>query len=426
MLDTLGWRHDVHIERILVIQAKEPSKSIALLFRLLLDRWEEELEQSSVAIFGPVLSNLVLSRAGLTERELLGITGIRPNDLGTFLATCRPLLATKNGAYTVTSHVLVQVIVHRYMQGVVEVQGGRAVLIEYFRSRGFGEDRTCFELPYQLRLANQFAELEASIKVLGVFRCYFSSGLEPEILAYWRLYTAEAKDIAEVYQKALLALEKRAAEGMSPADQLREYGVSLERLQAMAELLSQLARFLARTGQNLACIQILERLVGVQERLHPEGPELASAAHRLATQCWRIAYFEQGLPHVQKCLALQEHLHGRDSMQVSEASQLLAMTYFGLNRLEEAEKAMHTSLKLRESIVGRDHPSVAEALLHMGKIKLRLGRADEARDYQLRANKLMGARSRKNMRQAKDEEDKAAQERGSADRAASAASALSE
>lgn len=58
-----------------------------------------------------------------------------------------------------------QVIAQRYMQGTVEIQGGRAVLIEYFKTRGFGEDRTCFELPYQMRLANQLADLEATIKV---------------------------------------------------------------------------------------------------------------------------------------------------------------------------------------------------------------------------------------------------------------------
>ncbi len=93
------------------------------------------------------------------------------------------------------------------------------------------------------------------------------------------------------------------------------------------------------------------------------------------------------------------------TMQVSEASQLQAMILFGLNRLDESEKAMHTSLKLREKIVGKDHPSVAEALLHMGKIMLRLGRHEEARDMQLRANKLMGARTRKSIRQFTDSED---------------------
>jgi len=380
------------------------SKSIALLFRLLMDRWEEELEESQVAIFGPILSNIVLSRAGLTEEELLEITGLRNSQINIFVTTMREFLTTKSGAMNVSSQVLEYVSITRYLPGSSEVQAGRATLIDYFKQVGYGSERACYELPYQMRLAGQTAELREAIEVLGVFRCYLSSGLDTEMLGYWKLFTDEAKEIAGVYQKALQRLETDAKEGMPPPDQLQTYGVSLEGLEAMADLLSQLARYLASTGQNLACIKMLERLVVVQGELAPESPQLAAATHRIASQCWRIAYFEQGLPYVQRCLLLQEKLNGRDSLEVSEASCLLALTLFGLGRMEEAEKAMYSSLKVRESAVGKEHPSVAEALLHMGKILLRLGRTEEARDYQLRANKLMGARTRKNIRQLKDAE----------------------
>ncbi|KAJ1488321.1 hypothetical protein T484DRAFT_1939528 [Baffinella frigidus] len=65
---------------------------------------------------------------------------------------------------------------------------------------------------------------------------------------------------------------------------------------------------------------------------------------------------------------------------------------------------MSNSLKIREQVVGRDHPSVAEALLHMSKVALRKGDAGAAKELQLRANRLMGARSRKATRQHKDED----------------------
>lgn len=38
MLETVGWKHDMQIDRILVIQSKDVSKSIMLLFKQLLDR----------------------------------------------------------------------------------------------------------------------------------------------------------------------------------------------------------------------------------------------------------------------------------------------------------------------------------------------------------------------------------------------------
>ena len=73
---------------------------------------------------------------------------------------------------------------------------------------------------------------------------------------------------------------------------------------------------------------------------------------------------------------------------------------------------MARSLKLRENLLGRDHPSVAEALLHASKVALRKGNAAEAKDLQLRANKLMGARARKATRSRKDDDGPAAASAG--------------
>jgi len=212
------------------------------------------------------------------------------------------------------------------------------------------------------------------------------------------------KKMAHTYRKALRELEAARAGGMPKAEQLRTFGVSLDSQHEMQVLLSQLARFLARTGQNLACIEILEKLVEVHEAIAPRGSAMAGACQRLALQCWRIGYFDKGLPYAVKSFELQEHLNGKESVQAADASQLLALVHLGSNELDKAEAVMGTSLKVREAVVGRDHPSVAEALLHMGKIALRQGAVDSARELQLRANRLMGARSRKATRQHKDED----------------------
>jgi hypothetical protein len=239
VIDTVGWKHDPHIERALMIQAKEQSVSVSLLFKLLLDRWEEELEESGVSIFGPILSNIVISRAGLSEEELLGLTGLRPAHLNIFVSTMREFLSNKSGSINLTSHVLVQTVVTRYLVEASEVQGGRAAMIDFFKGKGFGVERACMELPYQMRLANQTEELEATIKVLGVFRCFSASGLETELMQYWSIFTSESKEIADGYMKAMNELEKEAAAGMPSSEQLPKYGVSLDDLDDMAELLSQ-------------------------------------------------------------------------------------------------------------------------------------------------------------------------------------------
>ena len=79
--------------------------------------------------------------------------------------------------------------------------------------------------------------------------------------------------------------------------------------------------------------------------------------------------------------------------------------YLGMNNLEQAESLMMQSMKFKEQLLGRDHPAVADALLHMGKIATRQGKTDDAKEYQLRANRVMGARSRKATRSKTEQDD---------------------
>lgn len=75
-------------------------------------------------------------------------------------------------------------------------------------------------------------------------------------------------------------------------------------------------------------------------------------------------------------------------------------------QLDQAERLMNIAVKVKEQLQGRDHPSVAEALLHCGKIATQQGKIDDAKEYQLRANRVMGARSRKATRSQKESDEK--------------------
>lgn len=268
---------------------------------------------------------------------------------------------------------------------------------------GLHKERAALELTYQFKEAGRKPDLLETIKNLGVFNTFFSSGLESEIVGYWAAFAADSRMIADVYKKALHNLEVAGAEGMTCVDQRKVYGISLDNYDAMARLLSHLGRFLSRTGQNLAGIDILKRLVTVQEHLNPGSPQVASVSLRVAQQCWKIGYYADGLPFADSALKLYTNLFGNESLQLADASYQASLMYLGLQELDQAEKLMNVAVKIREQLLGRDHPSVADALLQMGKISTRQGNIDDAQEYQLRANRVMGARSRKATRTKKED-----------------------
>jgi len=395
MLDHVGWKHDKHVDKLLLTNTVAPSKCLSHLVGSMIDRWEQDYQIGARQVFGDLLCFLVVARAGVTEEDLLGLVKADPSALGAFLTTAREMFATKTGVYHIKHHVVQNIVIHKYMSNTVDVEGVRAVIIDYFTDMGLDKERAALELTYQFQEAGRKADLLETIKSLGVFNTFFSSGLESEIVGYWGTFDADSRMIAEVYDKALRSLEAAGAEGMTTIDQRKVYGISLDNYESMARLLSHLGRFLSRTGQNLAGIDILKRLVAVHERINPGSAHVASISLRVAQQYWKIGYYAEGLPFADSALKLYTNLYGHESLQLADGSYQAALMYLGLQKLDEAEKLMNVTVKIREQLLGRDHQSVADALLQMGKISTRLGNKEDAQEYQLRANRVMGARSRK-------------------------------
>ena len=388
-LDHVGWVHDKHVDKLLLSKTVPASKSMGHLVSVMVDRWELEYQIGARQIFGDVLCFLVLARAGCTEADLVGLTKADPASVGAFISTAREMLATQTGVYHIKHHVVHNVIISKYMSNSVDVEAVRAVIIDYFAGMGPENERAALELTYQFKEAGRKPELLDTIKKLGVFNCFFSSGFESELLGYWALFDGDVRSIAEVYRKGLQQLEAAAAEGMTDSEQTKTFGIALSDFAAMGRLLSHLARFLARARQNLAGIEVLQRLVAVEEQLRPGTANVAAVAMRLAHQCWKIGYFAQGLPFAENALKIYNDIYGNESLQVAEASCQVALMHLGMHDLDQADRHMNICLKIREQVQGRDHPAVADALLQMGKISRQLSNVDEAREYELRANRCV-------------------------------------
>ncbi|KAJ1488320.1 hypothetical protein T484DRAFT_1783629, partial [Baffinella frigidus] len=146
--------------------------------------------------FGDILSLVAISRGGLTEGDILALTQIDPAAPATFFRVARELVMSKKlgtvidpAALATFFHVARELIASKSgpLFLLHQVIGVRAVLTEYLRHLGYSVPRACVELPYQFRAGNNIAELRGACHTLGVFSTFFSSGLEPELLDYWRL-----------------------------------------------------------------------------------------------------------------------------------------------------------------------------------------------------------------------------------------------
>jgi hypothetical protein len=215
MLDHVGWKHDKHIDKLLLSNTVPPAKSIMHLVSVMVDRWEQDYQIGARQIFGDLLCFLVVARAGVTEEDLIGLTSADPSSVGAFISVARDLLITQTGVYYIRHHVLQNIIIHKYMSNSVDVEGVRSVIIDYFMGKGLDKARAALELTFQFKEAGRKAELLDTIKNLGVFNTFFSSGLESELLSYWALFDGDAREIASNYMKVSLSLALAFARSLS-------------------------------------------------------------------------------------------------------------------------------------------------------------------------------------------------------------------
>jgi hypothetical protein len=85
MLDHVGWKHDKHIDKLLLSKAVPPAKSVFHIVSIMVDRWEQDYQIGARQIFGDLLCFLVVARTGVTEEDLIGLTNADPSSVGAFI-----------------------------------------------------------------------------------------------------------------------------------------------------------------------------------------------------------------------------------------------------------------------------------------------------------------------------------------------------
>ncbi len=298
-LDPAGGRHDAHAARLAALATAGARAAVAAgggrggavgqLLELVLERWEREHDGGGDGgggggrgVCGAVLAPLALARWGLSQEEMVGVSGARPAAVVGLVRAAGGLVADAAGRFCLLHRALRRAILARYAPGRADAAAVRDALAGLLRARGYGCARACAELPHQLRRAGRLRALHAAAAAPGVLRAHVDAGLEGELLSHWRLIARRFGDAAPAlaagageeeedagppppadmraaYVWALGRVRAAAAAGMPAAEQLRAFGAAAGEPAEMVGALAALARLLEHApGQRLASIDALE------------------------------------------------------------------------------------------------------------------------------------------------------------------------
>jgi tetratricopeptide (TPR) repeat protein len=325
------------------------------------------------------LTALWASRAGLSETELLAITGLAPVQWAPVDLALEEAFG-RNGERLVFGHEFVrQAVERRYLPGRAEQQEAHGALAEWFEGREGWDERTSEEWPWQMQQAGRLEELREMLKDINFLMIVASHCTNQEVLNYWQVARVEGD--VELDELIAEEIQIEIEENQNTPEELIDIYDSLAALLDKAGLYRDpLLRL-----RTLA-IKIKESSEGWdEEELLTSQLRLADAYRSLARLCQVKGDFEQAEMLYLRTLNTTERLLGREHASTLSNMNNLATLYADKGDYEQAEVLFLGAMEAMERVIGREHPSTLKTVNNLAGLYQDKGDYGRAELFYIRA-----------------------------------------
>ena len=355
--------------------------SVDELYQRVLERLENDGHGEAVR---RVMTALWASRAGLSEAELLAITGLAPLEWAAIDLALEKAFG-RNGNRLVFDHDYLRTAVeNRYLPTDQLKQQAHGDLAEWFEVRDGWDERDSEELPWQLREARRLQDLREWLLLPSALANLQWHRGSREILSYWLAVNHEGEGeldelLAEALEEEIEKRQDNSDETIWFIDQiarlLHEAGLCRKVLLRLRKLSLQLAEaaedidesslltsvgWLAMAHQDIGdineaeslyrrCLEGRERLLGLNHS------STLTAVGNLACLCHAKGDFAQAEELWTRCLEATERLLGPNCPSALINVNNLAVLYQQKGDYEQAEVFYMRCLETSERLLGSEH-----------------------------------------------------------------------
>ena len=316
-------------------------------FDAVLTRMEEDYETERPGMVGEALSLLWAARRGLSEKEILDLTGVPALIWSPLYNALANHLVSRGGLLDFSHDFLRQAIERRYLPDEERKKQVHLRLAAFFERDRLGV-RTLDELPWQLREAAEWGRFRDYLTDVRVFmalnKVTSRTGLV-ENLSWAAIHT-------EVWN--LLEENTRAYTGGLIRDGEKKKG---------ADILDVVGGILRDCGVYPPAVRIWERCLTIRETiLGPNHPNVATGLNGLAELYRAQGQYAKAEPLYQRALEIWEAALGPNHHNVATGLNNLAALHQAQGQYAQAEPLYLRSLAIEAAALGLNHPSVARTL----------------------------------------------------------------
>ncbi|MDR0757904.1 MAG: tetratricopeptide repeat protein, partial [Tannerella sp.] len=393
---------------------------IPAFFDLVLERLESVYNYGKTNFVGDVFSLFAVSQAGLSEAELLTITGVAPLYWSQLYAAISTHLVTKNGLISFSHQFLRDAIWKRYLQNKKTENSYRKKIVDYCKGQEQSH-RIYDELPhqyYELRMLNELYDIIFSPRVFEyyfnenkniLYKCWKllhdTNAEKYSIKNYYENWLKKQKNLSLIgvvialfnypkflfefkqYNESLTLYEEALNVFRKLADALPDAAVLSAVVNALCEqanLHCELQRYGEAEKEYVESLEIHRKL----EAAHPNAVLLNRAAplNGLAIVHHKLQRYGEAEKEYVESLEIYRKLAAANPEaflpKVAETLNNLAVLYNDLNRYEEAEKEYAEVLEIYRKLVAANPeaflPDVAMTLFNLANLYRNIHRYKEA------------------------------------------------
>jgi tetratricopeptide (TPR) repeat protein len=403
----------------LPVPASPAAPDLESFYDTVLDRIEKmSSPDNNKSFVGEVLALLASSRAGLSESEILGISGADPLSWSQLYNGMPEYLAERNGLIVFGNRFIQEAVTKRYLKDGGEEYRRRIVsCIKTAPDTSSG--RKCDELPYQYFMLKEWAKLYTFLVNFEVFDYIYTKN-EYELGAYWsalqrenkKRYSPERylvlyyegdpedkKTVGEYYHKigcfffSLLKDYDLALKIFQKALFIREKEFGREHFDTALSF-NNVGLIYSKKAYHDEALESYQKALVVFEKVF--GPEHPSAAifynniglayanrgdHDKFIYGGGTGDFAKGLEFFKKALAVREKIFGLEHPSVIYSYNNIAMAYKDRENYKKALEYFQKILDLREKIFGPDHPDIAASYNDIGEVYKFMGNKEKALEF---------------------------------------------
>jgi len=374
------------------LQGYLTAESVADLYQLVLQRLEDDGHGDAVQ---KVMTALWASRAGLSENELLAITGLVHAQWAPIGIGLQEALGEANGRQVFGHDFLRQAVRDRYLLLEEQRLLAHSELLDWLEAQTIWDQRKAEELPWQLVQSDNFSclrELLVGIETLEKLATY----LKPrDINAYWRICMCSPRDtIDAAIAKGIDAeIKKRSWNAQALCQFVTLISGLFEDAQLYQGLLLRLRAIgleAARENQKmkpndfinstLGTDSDLPRLLDFNKGRYSQGSPAIYTRHELKMlDHLANAYFQSERYSVAQNIYVDsvhgwQNLCGWECIETHSALSGLAKSC-SKNGMTDWSEVMHgKSLKLIRNLKGKDNPATIKVMLGMAINYTRMGK----------------------------------------------------